>query len=136
MVRYITFICEALNCLYPRLRNHNNGEEDAWQADASNANKDGSETELVAEQKKQLGDGKAKKPKCAVVKTPNCLLKKSQSGSLKRISHLLPWLKEFTKESVAHRTKTKLEGSNKQDESDHNEDVVGEEVIDVGIAKD
>ena len=81
MVRYITFICEALNCLYPRLRNHNNGEEDAGQTDASNANKDGSETELVAEQKKQLGDGKAKKPKCAVVKTPNCLLKKSQSGS-------------------------------------------------------
>ena len=61
---------------------------------------------------------------------------KSQSGSLKRISHLLPWLKEFTKECVAHRTKTKLEGSNKQDESDHNEDVVGEEDIDVGIAKD
>ena len=55
---------------------------------------------------------------------------------LKRIFHLLPWLKELTKESVAHRTKTKLEGSNKQDESDHNEDVVGEEVIDVGIAKD
>ena len=77
MVRYITFICEALNCLYPRLRNHNNGEEDAGQTDASNANKDGSETELVAEQKKQLGDGKAKKPKCAVVQTSYHLLEKA-----------------------------------------------------------
>ena len=50
--------------------------------------------------------------------------------------HLLPRLKELSEKSVTHRTKAKLEGANEEDKGDHDEDVVGEQLIEVGIAKD
>ena len=50
--------------------------------------------------------------------------------------HLFPRLKEFSEKSVAHGTKAELEGSNEEDEGDHDEDVVGEQLVEVGIAKD
>ena len=83
LVNYIAFICVSLNtllhwfpCFHPCLRNDNNCEEDAGEADTGNANEDGGEPELGLEQQEQLGDGEAKKPKRAVVQASYRLLGK------------------------------------------------------------
>ena len=76
----IAFICGSSNilirCFYPRLRNDNNCEKDAGCTNAGNSNEDCGEAKLRVEQQEQLGDGKAKKPKRAVVQTSYCLLEK------------------------------------------------------------
>ena len=83
LVNYIAFICVSLNtllhcfpCFHPRLRNDDDCEEDAGEADTGDANEDGGEPELGLEQQEQLGDGEAKKPKGAVVQASYCLLGK------------------------------------------------------------
>ena len=50
--------------------------------------------------------------------------------------HLLPWLKKFAEQSIAHGSEAKLEGADKKDEGDHNEDAVGQQLVEVGTAKD
>ena len=50
--------------------------------------------------------------------------------------NLLPRLKELSKKSVSHGTKAKLEGANEEDEGDDDKDVVGQQLVEVGIAKD
>ena len=50
--------------------------------------------------------------------------------------HLLPWLKKFAEQSVTHWTEAKLEGADKKDEGDDDEDAVGQQLVEVGIAKD
>ena len=84
LVNYIAFICVSLNTLlhclpwfHPCLRNDDDCEEDAGEADTGDANEDGGEPELGLEQQEQLGDGEAKKPKRAVVQTSYRLLGKS-----------------------------------------------------------
>ena len=89
LVKHKSFICESLNtfslhcliCFHPRFWNDDNCEENAGEAGAGDADEDGGEAKLGAEQKEQFGDSKAKKPKRAVVKTSYHLLggKKHQS---------------------------------------------------------
>ena len=50
--------------------------------------------------------------------------------------NLLPRLKELFKKSVSYGNKSKLEGANEEDKGGDDKDVVGEQLVEVGIAKD
>ena len=79
-------------CL-PRLRNNEESEDDAGDADRENADKDGGEAVVGVEHVEQLGGDKTEKPERAVVQASHCLLIGPGWCNIKSIlSHLISWL--------------------------------------------
>ena len=123
-------------CL-PRLRNNEESEDDAGDADRENADKDGGEAVVGVEHVEQLGGDKTEKPERTVVQASHCLLIGPGCCNIKSIlSHLISWLEQLAQQGVPHWSKPKVKGSKKEDEDDDDQNIVTKKLVEEGAAKD
>lgn len=105
----------------PCLGDDNDGEDDAGDAHAKDADEDGAESKVGEEVVEHLGGDETKEPEYAVVNASH--------------HFLISWDEELTKKSVAHWSKAKLKGSEKENKNSNNEDAASEHSTEEEAAK-